>query len=99
MIYILFGIMALLVITLGYAAFNLLRKVERYEATIEKYYTNTTTILRTSRELDSMQMFEKDDEVGSLFQQLITTIGDLRSVVYEDVYVNKQSPPEEYESE
>ena len=28
-------------------------------------------------------MFEKDDEVGALFQQLITVIGELRGVIYE----------------
>ena len=96
MIYIL-GIMAALIVILGYVVFNLMRKVEKYETTIEKYYNNTTTILHTARNLDSMQMFEKDDEVGSLFEQLMITIGDLRTVVYEDVYVNKQERSESTE--
>jgi len=90
MIYILLGIMVVLVAMLGYAVFNLLRKVELYETMIERFYTNTINILRTVRELDDRQMFEKDDEVGTLFQQLIGTIGELRGVVYEEVYDNTQ---------
>jgi hypothetical protein len=28
-------------------------------------------------------MFEKDDEVGTLFDQLIEVIGELRGIIYE----------------
>ena len=28
-------------------------------------------------------MFEKDDDVGTLFDQLIETIGELRGIIYE----------------
>lgn len=88
------GVLSALLITCLYVIRNLLRKVEVYETAIEKYYNNTTTILRTARELDNMQMFEKDDDVGSLFQQLMITIGELRAVVYEEVYDNETGKTE-----
>jgi len=34
------------------------------------------------RVLDEKQMFETDDEVGTLFQQLTDIIGTLRSLLY-----------------
>ena len=48
-----------------------------------RFYAGATKILRTSRHLDNREMFEKDDEVGDLFQQLITVIGELRGIIYE----------------
>ena len=90
MIYFILGFAILIICILGYAVYNLMRKVEVYETALATYYTNTSNILRTARELDSMQMFEKDDDVGILFQRLIATIGDLREVVYEDIYGNEK---------
>jgi len=90
MIYFILGFAVILIGTLGYVVYNLMRKVEMYETALTTYYINTTNILRTARELDSMEMFEKDDEVGSLFHQLINTIGNLREVVYEDFYGNEK---------
>jgi hypothetical protein len=34
------------------------------------------------RELDERQMFEKDDEVGDVFAQLIDTVNELRPFIY-----------------
>jgi hypothetical protein len=95
MIYFILGFFVVATVVLGYVVYNLLRKVEVYEEAIQNYYTNTTNILLTARRLDNMQMFEKDDEVGSLFQQLIDIIGDLRVVVYEDTYANKHGTTEQ----
>ena len=82
-------IVALLVISvvlnvaLIYASYVAVKKIEIYEDNIMKFYTGATQILRTSRHLDNKEMFEKDDEVGDLFQQLITVIGELRGIIYE----------------
>ena len=59
------------------------KKIEIYEDNIMRFYEGATQILRTSRHLDNKEMFEKDDEVGDLFQQLITVIGELRGIIYE----------------
>ena len=83
-------IVALLVISvivniaLIYASYVAVTKIEIYEDNIMRFYTGATKILRTSRHLDNREMFEKDDEVGALFQQLITVIGELRGIIYEE---------------
>ena len=83
-------IVALLVIStvlnvaLVYASYVSVKKIEIYEDNIMRFYEGATKILRTSRHLDNREMFEKDDEVGALFQQLITVIGELRGVIYEE---------------
>ncbi len=58
----------------GYTIYNLLSKLERYEEFIEQQEQYNITLLETLREIDSKQMFEKDDEVGSLFTQIKDTI-------------------------
>ena len=70
-------------IVLIYASYVAVKKIEIYEDNIMRFYEGTTQILRTSRHLDNREMFEKDDEVGTLFQQLITVIGELRGIIYE----------------
>lgn len=63
-----------LAIALGYATYNLLQKLEKYEDFIEKETTRNTALLEALREIDNRQMFEKDDEVGSIFYQIKETI-------------------------
>lgn len=58
----------------GYTIYNLLKKLERYEDFVEQQEQYNTTLLETLRDIDSKQMFEKDDEVGSLFTQIKDTI-------------------------
>ncbi len=58
----------------GYTIHNLLLKLEKYEDFIDLQEQNNTTLLETLRDIDSKQMFEKDDEVGSLFTQIKDTI-------------------------
>ena len=70
-------------VALIYASYISVRKIEIYEDNIMRFYEGTTRILRTSRHLDNKEMFEKDDEVGALFQQVITVIGELRGIIYE----------------
>jgi hypothetical protein len=72
----------LLNISLIYATWNLLRKNELMEETIENFYTRLDKTLRTMRALDERQMFEKDDEVGDVFSQLTDTVNDLRPLLY-----------------
>ncbi len=61
-------------VTALYTIYNLLIKLERYEDFIDLQEQNNTTLLETLRDIDSKQMFEKDDEVGSLFTQIKDTI-------------------------
>jgi hypothetical protein len=63
-------ILVFLILALSYAVYNLLSKVEKYEDFIDQQSINNETLLETLQEIDSKQMFEKDDEVGSLFTQI-----------------------------
>lgn len=67
---------------LGYACWNLLRKNEVMEDAIDIFYTRLNKTLQTMRAIDSREMFEKDDEVGSVFGQIVDTVNDLRPLLY-----------------
>jgi hypothetical protein len=70
-----------------YININLFKKIEKYEEEIE-FYQNFTSekamvykkLLEKMRQIDQLQMFEKDDDVGSIFNGIKTLIED-----YEDV--------------
>jgi hypothetical protein len=64
----------------GYTIFNLLNKLEKYEDFIDLQEQNNITLLETLRDIDSKQMFEKDDEVGSLFTQIKDTIETFKQI-------------------
>ncbi len=64
-----------------YVIFNLLKKLEKYEEQTEEYqkFIETETkrneaLLEALRQIDNRQMFEKDDDVGSIFYQIKETI-------------------------
>jgi len=64
----------LFLIGAGYGIWNLLRKLEKYEDFIEEELQRNQALLEALREIDSREMFEKDDEVGSIFYQIKETI-------------------------
>ena len=80
--------MEILIITLivclagaGYTIYNLLNKLEKYEDIIEENdkfieaeLQRNEALLEALRQIDQRQMFEKDDEVGSIFYQIKETI-------------------------
>lgn len=75
-------LLTILVLVLLYLVYNLTNKVELYENTIEEFYTRAVVILNTMRALDEKQMFETDDEVGTVFQQINDAISTLRPLIY-----------------
>ena len=58
----------------GYSIVNLLNKLEKYEDFVEEELQRNQALLEALREIDSREMFEKDDEVGSIFYQIKETI-------------------------
>ena len=65
----------LLIIGVGiYVIINLLRKLEKYEDFIENELQTNQSLLEALRQIDQRQMFEKDDDVGSIFYQIKETI-------------------------
>ena len=71
----------------GYTIWNLLNKLEKYEDAIdqneqflEKELQRNEALLEALREIDSREMFEKDDEVGSIFYQIKETIERFKNI-------------------
>lgn len=75
-------LLLLLCAAMGYIISNLSKKITLYEQTIQSFYEDTSILLHTMRILDEKKMFETDDEVGTLFQQLTDIIGTLRPLLY-----------------
>jgi len=63
-----------------YTIYNLLIKLEYLDEFIENQEKNDTILLETLRRIDSRQMFEKDDDVGSLFMQIKQTIEHFKRI-------------------
>jgi hypothetical protein len=81
MLYTIITILSVLVVALSFAIYNLLQKLEKYEDIIEENdiflqteLERNEALLEALRQIDNRQMFEKDDEVGSIFYQIKETI-------------------------
>jgi hypothetical protein len=71
-------VLAILVVILGFTTFNLLKKNEKQEDIVAGYLAYLDRLSRTIeisdkklRELDRGGVFEKDDEVGVIFQSIL----------------------------
>jgi DNA-binding ferritin-like protein len=81
MLYTIISVLSLLVVALSFAIYNVLQKLEKYEDVVEDYQKfieeetkRNEALLEALRQIDNRQMFEKDDEVGSIFYQIKETI-------------------------
>jgi len=80
-------ILTILLLTSGYTIYNLLKKLEAYELANEEYDNWISTfnnkireILLTIKTLDSKNIFESDDEVGSVYDKISETIKQLEDL-------------------
>jgi|TARA_B100000073_G_C23701307_1_gene560452 hypothetical protein len=78
-------ILAIFLITSLYVNWNLLRKIEKIEEANEEYSEWITQldsrirdILSTIKTIDSKNLFESDDEVGSVYDKISETIKKLK---------------------
>ena len=77
-----YTILLILIFTvLCYSNWNLLKKIERYEDIIQENdkfiqeeLERNEALLEALRRIDNRQMFEKDDDVGSIFSLIKDTI-------------------------
>jgi predicted transcriptional regulator len=77
---IILGILITFLLAALYGIYNLLKKLERYEDFIEVETTKNQALLEALREIDNRQMFEKDDDVGSIFYQIKETIERFKNI-------------------
>jgi uncharacterized protein YqgQ len=72
------SVLAVIVVILGFTTYNLLRKNEKQEDIVAGYLVYLDNLSRTIevsekklKELDRGGVFEKDDEVGVIFQSIL----------------------------
>ncbi len=81
-------LLSILLLTSLFANWNLLRKNEAQEDDVE-YMNNwidilsgkVTDVLKKAKEIDRRGIFEKDDEVGSLYSELKGIIDTLNELI------------------
>lgn len=61
-----------------------LTKVKIYEDWILEYKNQIEETYQALKFVDDKQMFEKDDEVGFVFSDILEIIKDLRTKIYEE---------------
>jgi len=76
-----YTLLSLIILALAFSTFNLLRKLERYEEELElnqefidAELKRNEALLEALRKIDNREMFEKDDDVGSIFSLIKDTI-------------------------
>ena len=74
-------LLLIIIAALVFAVWNLLKKIEKYEdiiqendAFIQDELARNEALLEALRQIDNRQMFEKDDDVGSIFSLIKETI-------------------------
>ena len=67
-----------------YVLLNLYRKNKIYENWILDFRRDATEIKQNWKEIDSRQMFEKDDDVGVVYEELSTLIDKLDTKVQDE---------------
>lgn len=83
MLVVIVAVLSVLSGVLGYGCWNLLKRNEQLEDTINEFYARTNATVRYMRFLDERQMFERDDEVGETFKLLVETVDKLYRFVTE----------------
>ena len=85
-------LLSILVVTLGFTTFNLLRKNEKQEDILAGYMTYLNKISDTIElsdkkmmEVDAKGSFKSDDEVGFFFEQIKTIQTALNSFVVKNI--------------
>ena len=85
-------ILSILVVTLGFTTFNLLKKNEKQEDILSGYMTYLNKISDTIElsekkmmEVDAKGSFKSDDEVGFFFEQIKTIQTTLNAFIIKNI--------------
>ena len=73
--------LCLVIIVLLYGIVNALQKIEYYEGFIVNRRREYEQLLKTIREIDSKELFEKDDDVGSVFTKIKEEIESFENII------------------
>ena len=59
---------------LGYACYNLLKKMEVYEEWLDMFRIEVSDVYNRIKAVDDRNLFEKDDDVGFVFSEIVKII-------------------------
>ena len=68
-----------------YVVWNLFRKTELLETWVEDFTQTIQNVQSELEQIDSSGAFESDDEVGSIFNQIKTTVDKLNQFKGEEI--------------
>lgn len=66
---------------LGYACYNMLKKIELHEEWIEEYRTEIENVYKRLKIVDDKNLFEKDDDVGFVFSEIQRVIQEFNDSI------------------
>lgn len=75
---------------MGYITYNSQYKVDIYESWIVEFRDDINDVYNQMKIIDDRQIFEKDDEVGSIFTQLYFIIQKLNQRTDSNVKIKNQ---------
>ena len=70
-------VLGIVVLTEGYIIWNLMRKTELLETWIEDFISTIQKVQSDLKLIDYRGSFEADDETGTIFEQIKTTVSQL----------------------
>ena len=81
-------ILGVLLLIETYVIWNLIRKTELLETWVEDFTQTVQNVQTELQQIDSSGAFESDDEVGSIFNQIKTTVDELDKFKGEEINAN-----------
>ncbi|OUX54030.1 MAG: hypothetical protein CBE47_01760 [Pelagibacteraceae bacterium TMED287] len=78
-------ILGVLLLIETYVIWNLIRKTELLETWVEDFTQTVQNVQTELQQIDSSGAFESDDEVGSIFNQIKTTVDELDKFKGEEI--------------
>jgi len=80
-----YALLTIIILTLGWTTFNLTRKVERLETWVEDYAQRIQNTQDVLKEIDQKGTFEADDEIGVVFQSIKETVDELNEITEQEI--------------
>ena len=68
-------------IVLGWACFNVVKKVEVYEGWLEMFRSEAEGLYARLKMVDEQNLFEKDDDVGFVFSEILRVTKEFNDTV------------------
>jgi hypothetical protein len=71
-----------------------LNKIDTYESWIVEFRDDVTDVYTQLKKIDEQNVFERDDEVGVVFLDIVTLISKLNTRIQYDVNIKKETQEE-----